>query len=121
MPTSESALYPATDFMAGDILVVPFPYSDMLSEKRRPALVISSNALHNAGYLWVVMITSARQSRIEGDILLDDLAGTGLSAASVMRTAKIACIEPGRVIRKAGIVNGSMMDTVRAAFRNFLG
>ncbi|MEA2987282.1 MAG: mRNA interferase MazF, partial [Alphaproteobacteria bacterium] len=45
--------------MAGDIVVVPFPYTDRLAEKRRPALVVSNAKLVRFGLVWVAMITSA--------------------------------------------------------------
>ena len=52
-----------------DIVVVPFPYSDQLAEKRRPALVVSSNAFNKKhGLLWVIMITSAANPARPDDI-----------------------------------------------------
>ena len=48
-----------------DIVVVPFPYSDRLAEKRRPALVVSHPALaEGLGRVWVAMITSASADQL---------------------------------------------------------
>jgi mRNA interferase MazF len=81
---------------------VPFPYADRLAEKRRPALVISSRRLTPFGLVWVAMITSADNAPWPCDVTIADLARAGLPAASVVRTAKIACIEPARIERRAG-------------------
>ena len=89
-----------------DIVVVPFPYSDQFAEKRRPALVISSNTFNKKhGLLWAVMITSASNHARPDDIALAANAKTGLPAASLIRVSKIATIEPERVVRVAGRID----------------
>jgi mRNA interferase MazF len=96
-----------------DIVVVPFPYADRLAEKRRPALVVSADAFNRKhGLLWVAMITSADNPRWDGDIPVAANARTGLPAPSAIRAAKIATIEPGRVVRVAGRIDGKMAAAV---------
>ena len=91
-----------------DVVVLPFPFSDRLAEKRRPALLISGDALHRGyGLLWVAMITSAKSTSWACDVVIEDLPAAGLSAPSVVRPAKIACIEAGRVVRAAGRIAAS--------------
>ena len=85
-----------------DIVVVPFPYADRLAEKRRPALVISNRKLATHGLVWVAMITSAENEAWSSDVAVADLKRAGLPAPSVVRVAKIACIEPGRIDRRVG-------------------
>jgi mRNA interferase MazF len=99
-----------------DIVVVPFPYSDQLAEKRRPALVISSNAFTKKhGLLWVLMITSATNAKRPDDIALAANAKTGLPVASLIRPSKIATIEPERVVRVAGRIDARTAKAVRMA------
>ncbi len=96
-----------------DIVVVPFPYSDQLAEKRRPALVVSSNAFNKKhGLLWVVMITSATNPAKPDDIAVAANTKTGLPAASLIRPSKIATIEPERLVRVAGRIDGRAAKTV---------
>jgi mRNA interferase MazF len=81
-------------FEAWDIIKVPFPYTDRPVRQRRPALVIAAGKLlADHGLLWVVMITSAENRGWHGDVPVSDLVQAGLSADSVVRTAKIATIE----------------------------
>ena len=97
-----------------DIVVVPFPYSDQLAEKRRPALVVSSNAFNKKhGLLWVVMITSASNPARPDDIALAANTKTGLPAASLIRPSKIATIGPERVVRVVGNIDAKLAKAVQ--------
>ena len=81
-------------FRQGDVVKVPFPYTDRSTRQSRPALVVSTGGIEDAhGLLWVVMITSAANRGWPGDVPLSNLATTGLPVPSVIRTAKIATIE----------------------------
>jgi mRNA interferase MazF len=115
MPTSSLA-----SLRAGDIIVVPFPYSDRLAQKRRPALVVSNQKLHALGLIWAVMITSAKNSSHPSDFVLDDLVRAGLNSPSVVRPSKIACLEPSRVLRVAGSLIESETTEIIDRARLFL-
>ena len=114
MATSEAPV-------AFEVVIVPFPYSDRLAEKRRPALVISGAALRPFGLLWVAMITSSDNPRWSCDVPIVDLKRAGLPAPSVVRTAKIACIEPSRVIGRAGRLDKTTARKIASRIRQLLG
>lgn len=104
-----------------DVVVLPFPYSDRLAEKRRPALIVSADRLHRGHKLvWVAMITSAKNSRWSCDVPIVDLSRAGLPAPSVVRPAKIACIEPERIARKLGVISTKEAQAVAAALGQFM-
>ncbi|CDN53658.1 Transcriptional modulator of MazE/toxin, MazF [Neorhizobium galegae bv. officinalis bv. officinalis str. HAMBI 1141] len=84
-------------FERGDIVRVPFPYTDRDTRQRRPALVVSSAIGEGAALLWVVMITSAENRRWADDIPILDHASAGLPAPSVVRPVKIATVEARHV------------------------
>jgi mRNA interferase MazF len=108
-------------FAPFDVVVVPFPYADRLAEKRRPALVISSRKLAIHGLVWLAMITSADNEPWSSDIPVTNLARTGLPAPSVVRPAKIACIEPGRIDRRVGRLDKATARAVSQKLRGFIG
>jgi mRNA interferase MazF len=115
MPTSDRTI------KCGDVVVMPFPYSDKLAEKRRPALVVSSDKFNKtSGYLWVVMITSQTRDAAPDDVVFDH-AKAGLSRPSVVRVSKIATIEAERVIRIAGKMEKRPMASVRKHAEAILG
>ena len=108
-------------FAAFDIVVVPFPYADRLAERRRPALIISGPKLASYDLVWVAMITSAENERWPSDANISDLDSAGLPAASVVRPAKIACIEPARIERRIGHLDKPTARIVAQRLRGFLG
>ena len=109
-----------TRFDPFDIVVVPFPYADRLAEKRRPALVISNHKLAAHGLVWVAMITSADNARWPSDVPIAELKRAGLPAPSMVRPAKIACIEPNRIDRRIGRLDKTVARTVGQRLRGFL-
>ncbi|KQT76879.1 type II toxin-antitoxin system PemK/MazF family toxin [Methylobacterium sp. Leaf466] len=108
-------------FPAGTVVVVPFPYSDRLAEKRRPAVVVSGQAVAEAGFVWIAMITSANNPAMGGDQVIDDLAAAGLSAPSVVRPVKLACIEPLRILKRIGTLSPVVAEAVFDAIRDRIG
>ncbi len=84
-----------TDFLQGQIVRVPFPYTDRNTRQNRPALIISKGRLGETGsLLWVAMITSTENWGWQDDQDIGpDYAETGLPAPSVIRPSKIATIE----------------------------
>ena len=81
-------------YSQGDVIKVPFPYTDRPTRQSRPALVVSNGGIEDAhGLLWVIMITSAENRGWTGDVPIANLDAAGLPVRSVIRTAKIATIE----------------------------
>ncbi|MBS0386185.1 MAG: type II toxin-antitoxin system PemK/MazF family toxin [Proteobacteria bacterium] len=108
-------------FAQGDILVLPFPYSDQLAEKRRPALVVSKPALERThGLIWVAMITSHRGQPRPDDVVITQKRKAGLPGASLIRPSKLATIEPARVVRKAGAVSRADLTAALNAIAKYL-
>jgi mRNA interferase MazF len=81
-------------FEPGDLIKVPFPYTDRPVRQRRPAFVIAAGPLEEThGLLWVLMVTSAENKPWPSDVSIPNHAAAGLPAPSVVRTAKVATIE----------------------------
>jgi mRNA interferase MazF len=81
-------------FEPGDVVKVPFPYTDRATRQRRPALVVSDASLQQRhGLLWLLMITSAENRGWPGDVAVTNLKVAGLPVPSVIRTAKIATVD----------------------------
>ncbi len=95
-------------FEAYDVVVVPFPFTDRSTTKRRPALVLSDAGSFNkrVGQSVLAMITSARNSNWPLDVEIGDLDSAGLPSASVVRM-KPFTLDDQLVIRKAGRLTGN--------------
>ena len=108
-------------FTPGDVVVVPFPYSDALAEKRRPAVVVSSPQLErDHGLVWLVMVTSTAKAR-QGDVAINDLQATGLPVPCTVRPAKIACVDVRRIQGRLGALRSSEWRGVRASLARYWG
>ena len=91
-------------FEAFDVVVVPFPFADRPSAKRRPALVVSStdfNERHDESIL--AMITSARGGW-PSDIALQDWREAGLNVACKVRL-KLFTLDDHLILRKIGALS----------------
>jgi len=109
---------PTFEALPFDIAVVPFPYTDRLTEKRRPALVVSSPELTaNTGLVWLLMITSASNQRWPGDVDVPADNRTGLPADSLVRTAKIATVDAEHIIRICGQISPEARAQVSTALQ----
>lgn len=99
---------------------VPFPFTDIDSAKKRPALVISSEKYHvNHNHCIMAMITSAKQSSWVDDIKITDIQCIGLSSSSVIRM-KIFSIGAKLIIEKLGTLNASDADLVIRNLEKYL-
>lgn len=108
-------------FEAFDVVVVPFPFTDRSTTKRRPALVLSDATAFNkqVGQSVLAMITSAGNSEWPLDIEIKDLDSAGLPSASVVRM-KLFTLDDQLVIRKAGALAGRDRKGVVIALRRLL-
>ena len=90
-------------YEAYDVVVVPFPFTDRATTKRRPALVISDSGAFNSriAHSVLAMITSARNSDWPLDVEIQDLDSAGLPTESVVRM-KLFTLDHRLIIRKAG-------------------
>ena len=77
----------ASRFSFGDVVLVPFPFTDQSGTKKRPAVVVSSHGYNASRRDIVIMaITSqVRQPLGFGEAMVGDWQGAGLIKASVLK------------------------------------
>jgi mRNA interferase MazF len=110
-----------TSFSQGEVVKVPFPYTDRATRQSRPALVVSTGELQDAhNLIWVAMITSAENRGWTSDVAIANLATAGLPSPSVIRTAKIATLDASDA-SKLGKVSAAQLKQALAAIGRELG
>lgn len=68
------------------VVIVPFPFTESIRTKRRPALVLSTEKHQNeTGHITLLMITSAKHSVWPSDYSIEHLKTTGLPSLSIIR------------------------------------
>jgi mRNA interferase MazF len=90
----------------GDIILVPFPFTDLTSRKVRPALVLNVSGED----ILVAFISSvAPSSPTPADFTLSpshpDFSKTGLRSASTFKLFKLICLDRSLALRKLGFVS----------------
>ncbi len=108
-------------FEQGDVVRVPFPYTDRATRQWRPALVVSLVGLgEDRRLIWVAMITSAENRSWPDDVPFgESYRESGLPAPSVIRPCKLATIEGGHA-EKIGQANAELMEKVIRFLRRSL-
>jgi mRNA interferase MazF len=99
-------------FVKGDVVVVPFPFSDLTQAKRRPALVV---AVLSGNDLILCQITS-RAVTDEYAVVIesDDFSSGGLRQSSNVRPNRLFTADKQIILYKAGQLKLEKMNQVIA-------
>lgn len=100
----------------GDIILLSFPFTDGLSYKKRPALVIRDS---QDGDIIVCRITSKLYSS-SFDINLKNWEKYGLRLPSVVRIHKIASLEKELANLKIGHLDRIVQNQIKRAFKGLI-
>ena len=101
-------------YKQGDILLIPIPFSDLTSNKKRPVLVISNNLYNSKADDIVVAAITSNVKIKEYTVLFTekDLQEGDLEVDSCIRADKIYSLSQD-IIRKFGAVNSEIMEAVK--------
>ena len=104
-----------------DVVVVPFPFTDRQTQKRRPAVVLSKNKDFNekCGHYVLAMITSQKNPDWPLDISITDMNKAGLTAASKVRM-KLFTLDGRLIVKKVGALASKDQKAVSKNLRNLL-
>lgn len=110
-----------TNFNRGDIVLVPFPFTDLTATKQRPGLVISSDAF-NASRDDVVLlaITSQLPQTVASDEFLipqAELRACGLPKPSLIRLNKVLTLHQRLIIKRIGTLPAATLASALSQFR----
>jgi mRNA-degrading endonuclease toxin of MazEF toxin-antitoxin module len=110
-----------TPYERGDIVLVPFPFSDQLTAKKRPAVVVSSNTYNSTSPDIVIMaITSQTQKSTGlGECMITDWRAAGLLKPSAIKSA-ISTIEQSLVLKKLGKLSPADLTIAGNALKELL-
>ena len=108
-------------FSRGDIVLVPFLFTDDAGIKRRPAVVVSSAAYHQGRQEAVVLAVTSNTARILiGDHLLADWESAGLVHPSVC-TGIIRTIKQSMIEKKLGSATAQDLSAIQQNLSLVLG
>ena len=104
-----------------DIVVVPFPFTDRMAEKRRPALVLSDSEKFSkpTGHYVLTMITSKKNPSWPLDTIITDKKKAGLDAPSRIRM-KLFTLDHRLIIKKIGSLSAGDRNNVAKRLRDLM-
>ena len=114
---------PTTSCRRGDVVLVPFPFTDLSAIKQRPALVVSPDAW-NAAQSDVMLVAITSQMNVTPgpqDLVLTpaDVATAGLPKPSRVRITKLFTMHSGLLKRTLGHLPDPTTDAILVQLRSF--
>lgn len=102
---------------AGQIVVTPFPYTDLSNAKLRPVLLLRQASARFDD--WLVCMVSSQLSQAESsldEIMMPadaDFTVSGLKAPSVLRLSRLAVLDGNTLVGCIGCIDEQRLNAVR--------
>lgn len=97
-------------FVKGDVVVIPFPFSDLSGSKKRPALVLADLRGDDILLCQITSRPSGDASAIE--LKQKNFITGALPIDSFIRPLRIFAADKEIILRKAGRIERGLMDKV---------
>lgn len=111
-----------SNYAFGDVLLVPFPFTNQSGVKKRPAVVVSSNA-YNASRPDVLIMAITSQLHAGRDFAAFPITGwqaAGLLKPSLVKPV-ITTLEQTQIIRRMGCLSPDDLALLRQMLRKMIG
>lgn len=109
----------------GDIVLLPFPYTDLSLKEVRPALVVSSDRFNSQGEDVIFAYITTKTYNGPYDILIDvndpGFSGTGLKHASTVRMGKVMCLRKQSIVRRLGHIGANTLVQTKSTLKALFG
>ena len=106
----------------GDIVLIPLPFTDLSSRKRRPVIVISNNSYNRktADVVVVAMTSNPAPADYSFTITSSDLARGKLNRPGKVRVDKIYTLAQAIIVKTFGQVNSAVLNRIRGALQDLI-
>lgn len=100
----------------GDIVLIPFPFTDLSGNKLRPAIIIAQTKFD----LTVCFITTQLQWQETTDVLIQPKSSNGIKKLSLIRVSKIATLDKTLALGKIGFVDAIEIKEINSRLIDYL-
>lgn len=109
-------------FEFGDVILVPFPFSDQIGSKRRPAVVVSGRTYNTErpDLIMMAVTSQLRPSLSLGEVWIGEWHQAGLIKPSAIKPV-FATIEQRLVIRRLGTLRDVDQTALKGAIQEVIG
>jgi mRNA interferase MazF len=110
-----------TAYKRGDIVLVTFPFTDLTSSKKRPALVVSPDRFNRQRRDLVLAAITSQISGEPGTVVIDggDVIHGSLPKRSEVRLGKLFTVHTSLVRRRLCSLTDGKRENVLSAMRSF--
>ena len=110
-----------TSFNPGDIILVPFPFTNQQTSKKRPAVVISSPAYNNERPDIIIMAVTSqiKPAPVIGEVAIQLWQEAGLLKPSVIKPV-ITTIEKKLAIQQMGRLKQNDLSALQESLASIL-
>ena len=92
----------------GDIILIPFPFTDLAGNKKRPAIVLASGNLD----IVVAFVSAQIKWKENTDVFLKPTIENGLKKDSIVRLSKLATLDKDLAIGLIGQVDEDAIKSI---------
>ena len=108
-----------TPYKKWDIILIPFPFTDLSAPKKRPALIISPDENNTGLDIVIALITSNIEVKSKmGDYQIQEWEKANLPKPSLIRM-KFATIDKTIIIKQLGRLSSKDIDNYKQELSNF--
>jgi mRNA interferase MazF len=100
----------------GDIVLIPFPFTDLSGNKLRPAIVLAQTSLD----ITVCFVTTQLHWQDATDILLQPNSNNGIKKPSLIRVSKLATLDKGLALGKIGSIDSNKISELNSKLKQLL-
>ena len=110
------------DYGFGEIVLVPFPFTDQSGAKKRPAVIVSSTAYNQARRDVVIMAVTSqlKPSGAFGEVIVQDWRVANLLKPSAVKPV-FATIEQTLILKRLGQLSARDQAVLRDAIAGIIG
>jgi mRNA interferase MazF len=102
-------------FTVGDVVLIPFPYADLSTFKKRPALIVGEAEFNN---FILCQITSKSSTGQRAILITDkDFTDGSLKLDSYVRPDKLFTIETSVIDKRLGKLSRSIIIDIKSSIR----
>ncbi|MBW4620194.1 MAG: type II toxin-antitoxin system PemK/MazF family toxin [Cyanosarcina radialis HA8281-LM2] len=111
-----------TTYEFGDVVLVPFPFTDQTTSQKRPAVVVSSDAYHQerSDLILMAITSQANPGSTFGEITIAQWQAAGLIKPSIIKPV-LTTIDRSLVIRKLGQLQTSDCQALEKVIQAIMG
>lgn len=113
---------PTINYKFGDIILVPFPFTDQTASKQRPSVVVSSSAYHREqpDIIFMAVTSQVRVLAKIGEVGIHSWQEAGLIKPSVFKPI-LATIDKKLILKKLGELSQEDQYALQQSLAMILG